>query len=195
MKPVAVALSFVVLLTSACTPETDPRTDRPAVRSVAPTPSASPRARDTARTQIYAQVIRRLVLEDHTFGGGKSPFESVFVVNGALRDANDPRAGDLLGPAGKPFPPGVVEEIEGELGDLPPVRFIVDGERALGRQGLVKGNGVIITLGPIDRNGRRVEVGTGLWCGGKCGQWLTYVLRNRGGRWRITGTTGPYIIS
>jgi hypothetical protein len=54
---------------------------------------------------------------------------------------------------------------------------------------------VIITLGPIARRKGRVHVANGLWCGGVCGQWLTYVLREFEGQWSITGTTGPYAIS
>jgi hypothetical protein len=195
MKPVALVLSILFALTCACTPETDPRADRPAPNAPSPSPSPTLNARDAARIEIYAEVIRRLVLKDHTFGGGKSPFDSVYVVSGAVRKAENPRRGGLFGPAAHPFSTDVVEELEEELRDLPPVRFIGDGERLLGGRQGVKGNGVIITLGPIDRDNKGVQVGTGLYCGGLCGQWLTYVLRERDDRWRITGTTGPYIIS
>jgi hypothetical protein len=61
--------------------------------------------------------------------------------------------------------------------------------------GGVKNDGVIISLGPIERKKGRVHVATGLWCNSTCGQWLTYVLKQRDENWRITGTTGPYAIS
>ncbi|MFN2593580.1 MAG: hypothetical protein ABR579_01675, partial [Actinomycetota bacterium] len=66
------------------------------------------------------------------------------------------------------------------------------GRDALGG---VKNSGVVISLGPIRRRSEQVLVPNTLWCNGLCGQWLTYVLANRNGHWRITGTTGPAAIS
>jgi hypothetical protein len=159
-----------------------------------PTPSGS--ADIPTQAQIYAAVIQRLVTKDHTFGTGPSPFEYVYVVDGPVREAGNPRTG-LVG-ASEQFPDALKRQIVGRLRTLPPIEFISDPDSVRrGRQGLggVKNNGVILTLGPIEPVPNEVHVSTGLWCGGLCGQWQTYVLSAEDDRWRITGTTGPYAIS
>ncbi|MDQ3985504.1 MAG: hypothetical protein M3280_03295 [Actinomycetota bacterium] len=161
------------------------------------TPTESPADEVATKVDIYSAVIRRLVTKDHTFGGGPSPFKFIYIVNGPISDAGDP-LGDHFGPAPDPFSSDVIEGIDDQLRSLPPIRFIMDGDDVrLGRQGIagVKNNGVIISLGHIERKKGRVHVSNGLWCGGTCGQWLTYVLEQRGDTWKITGTTGPHAIS
>lgn len=59
----------------------------------------------------------------------------------------------------------------------------------------VKKGGVLLSLGPIEPSGNRVEVETSLWINGLARQWLTYVLEQRGGTWTVTGTNGPMAIS
>jgi hypothetical protein len=59
----------------------------------------------------------------------------------------------------------------------------------------VKNGGVLISLGSIEPDGKRVEVETSLWINGLAGQWLTYVLEQKDGSWAVTGTTGPMAIS
>lgn len=176
-------------------------TNDPERPSANPSPSpgtATPADDVSAEVQIYSAVIRRLVTKDHTFGRGKSPFEHVFVVNGPIPDAGDPEGGEYVGPASESFPPNVIAGIEEELEDLPPVTFVADGNDVRrGKQGMggVKNDGVIISLGPIEPKKEGVHVSNALWCGGLCGQWLTYVLAEEGGQWKVTGTTGPSAIS
>jgi hypothetical protein len=194
MRTNALVLSAVVILATACTSERSDHSGRPSP----PANTRTPDEEMVARVQIYAAVIRRLVTRDHTFGRGTSPFKYVYVVNGAFGDAGDPLSGDLFGPAPMPFSSVISEGIEEQLQDLPPIRFVIDGNRLRrGNEGMggVKNDGVIISLGTIERKKNRVHVSNGLWCGGLCGQWLTYVLRRSEGRWKITGTTGPYAIS
>src|SRR5919106_2548092 len=183
----------VLMLVAGCT-------DEPRLPAEAPSPSPateSPMGDVAREIEIYSAVIRRPVTKDHTFGGGPAPFRYVYVVNGPIKNAGDP-LGDHFGPATEPFSSTAVDGMEQQLRDLPPLRFILDGNNARrGKQGQggVKNDGVIISLGPIERKKGRVHVATGLWCNGLCGQWLTYVLKPRGDNWRITGTTGPYAIS
>jgi hypothetical protein len=186
----ALALAVVA---GACTQD-----HRPA--PVAPSPRAETKPDDQVvrRIEIYSAVIRHLVTRDHTFGGGPSPFESVYVLDGVIADASDPMAGNLFGPPARSFPLPLVAGIQERLRDLPPLRFVSNGNRVRRGKPLdgVKNEGVIISLGPIEaKKPHRVQVSNSLWCGGLCGQWLTYVLREDDGRWRITGTTGPRIIS
>ncbi|MGH2820952.1 MAG: hypothetical protein ACRDJ5_09905, partial [Actinomycetota bacterium] len=141
---------------------------------------------------IYAAVIHRLVSRDHTFGGGKSPFEHVYVVDGAVAMAGHVmKAGKL----GAPFAHSAKGAIRRRLRSLPPIDFVRDPDSVRSGVGEVENNGVIITLGPIPSGRNKVEVENNLWCGGLCAQWLTYVLERQEEKWRITGTTGPYAIS
>lgn len=188
-----VILFAATIAAAACTNEPEPPSTTPSP------PTESPTTTDdvAAEVEIYSAVIRRLVTKDHTFGQGKSPFKHVYVVDGPVRDAGDP-PGDLFGPASEPFPSDVIAGIEEQLEDLPPVTFVADGNDVRrGPQGMggVKNDGVIISLGPIKPMKERIQVSNSLWCGGLCGQWLTYVLAEDGGHWKITGTTGPYAIS
>jgi hypothetical protein len=144
---------------------------------------------------IYSAVIRRLVTRDHTFGGSRTPFHHVYVIDGVVEEAGDVR-GD--GEQGKPFSSQIREGIKRELDDLPPIDFVRDFDLAWSGDdewGKVKDDGVIITLGPILKKDGRVQVGTNLRCSELCGQWLTYVLDRHRGEWRVTGTVGPVAIS
>jgi hypothetical protein len=157
--------------------------------------SVADRERAERAIGIYSAVVRQLVTKDHTFGGGPSPFERVFIVDGAVQRANDP---GLSREAPRPFTPEVRAGILGELGDLPPVEFVSDpdsvvvGSRECAH---VKGNGVLITLGPIKGGKDRATVPNGLYFACLGGQWLTYELERADEGWRVTGYKGPYIIS
>lgn len=77
------------------------------------------------------------------------------------------------------------------FGGRPAVELIgemQDGMTAT-REGPRKG-GVIITLGPIDGTGDRVEVGNVVWCGNACAAGSTHIVQQDAGSWRVTGTTG-----
>lgn len=152
----------------------------------------------TLEIDVYSAVIRQLVTKDHTFGGESPPFKVVYVINGAVTGAGKPR-GDVFGPAPHRFGQDLIDGIRERLrDDLPPLRFIVDGNefrRGPDQLGGVKNDGVIISLGLIERKRDRVRVPNTLWCGGRCGQWLTYVLAEKNGRWVITGTSGPVAVS
>jgi hypothetical protein len=86
------------------------------------------------------------------------------------------------------------------LSELPPLEFVAEWKAAVvgtasGRPGEARDAGALITLGPIEGGGKRVEVGNSLWVNGLWGRWQTYVVAQRGGVWKVTGTTGPIAIS
>ena len=192
MKERLIALLAVALLAGACTSQPEQ-----AGPSAPPTETPSPQADFQTESQVYAAVIRRLVTKDHTFGGGPSPFGYVYVVDGAIPGAGNPMK-NFRQVASEPFADDLKQEILDRLTDLPPVEFVLDPDDVReGKNGMggVEDFGVIITLGLIERKAAKVHVSNRLWCGGLCGQWLTYVLEPRGNAWRITGTTGPYAIS
>jgi hypothetical protein len=142
--------------------------------------------------EIYAAVIRRLVTKDLT--RGTSP--DVYVVNGAVTGAARPRSENIMRSPDRSFPAEITDGLRHELADLPSVRLLADPRRLLEGPGgrRMRDDDVIIVLGSIERKNRRALVPNGLWCN-KCSQWLTYVLREVEGRWKITGTRGPHIMS
>ena len=183
-----------VLVVAACEDESPrERSDRNQedVPAGAPQNDADPRS-----VEIYAAVIRRLVTKDHTFGGAPSPFEHVYVLDGPWHGAGHPNRS--LRPSDERFGSEIKEALKVELASLPPIDFIHDPDSVrVGKRGMggVKEDGVIVTVGPIVGRGHNVKVANSLWCGGLCGQWLTYRVKLKGGNWRIMGTVGPYAIS
>jgi hypothetical protein len=146
---------------------------------------------------IYSAVVRQLVTKDHTFGGAPSPFKRVYVVDGAVADASDPRMPAYLDVAG-PFATELKETVLRALADLPRVEFLSDPETVIVDEKTcprVEGDGVLISLGPISTGDRPVAVATGLFFACEGGQWLTYVLERAEEKWRIVGTRGPVAIS
>jgi hypothetical protein len=146
---------------------------------------------------IYAAVIRQLVTKDHTFGSGPTPFERVFVLDGPVVDFDYALAGRVR--PSKPFSLALKLQILEALRDLPPVRFVNNPDAVLvDRRGCpqVRGRGVLISLGPIAKaRGEAATVANSLFIACLGGQWLTYVLEPRAGRWRVVDTNGPVVVS
>jgi hypothetical protein len=194
MKPISVVLVGITLALAACdrSTESEPTTETAGPTTETGSLTVEPDARTVA---VYSAVVRQLVTKDHTFGGGEAPFERVFIVVRGDENASSPYSHPLAGPR------LTAEEqaaILGELADLPPVRFVEDpdsvivGEKRCAR---VKGNGVLITLGPIKGDPERVTVRNRMFFACLGGQGLTYVLERAEGDWRVTGTKGPIVIS
>ena len=176
MTRLALLLVGIALVVSACGgAEASPPTTQP----------APPKADRSA--EIYAAVVKQLVTKDHTFGSAESPFDHVYVIDGAVNDAGERT----------PFGPGVHEEIARSLGELP-VEFVRDADSVIENADScaeVKGEGVLITLHPIDGDGDRVEVANELFFACLGAQGLTYIVKHVDGQWQVTGTTGPISVA
>ena len=199
MRKTLLCLVVTAVLVTGCTGRSiDEMRGRGPVAAGGTSSSATRSARTiNEQADIYAAVIRRLVTRDHTFGEGTSPFGHVYVLDGPVPGAGKPTNVTLIDPP-RTFERATIAGIRDRLMDLPPITFIPGPHRVRkGKDGLggVKNEGVIISLGPIERSGANVEVPNALWCGGLCGQWLTYVLREHDEGWKVTGTTGTYAIS
>jgi hypothetical protein len=191
MRRKVAVIALGLLAVTSCGQSAGPRSG-----STQPSPTPSGHTDIPTQAQIYAAVIQRLVTKDHTFGTAPSPFRYVYVLDGPIPDAANPRNG--LEPAVEGFPEALKRQVVDRLAGLPPLEFISNPDSVrLGKQGLegVRNDGVVLSLGPIEPVQSKVHVSTGLWCGGLCGQWQTYVLSHEDDRWRLTGTTGPYAIS
>jgi hypothetical protein len=150
---------------------------------------------------IYASVIRQLVIEDHTYGRNDPGFKVVYILDGPVEGAQDSmKTTDEYVPKAR-FPEDVKTGLKDQLADLPPLVFVaerssaIEGEKGGTAPGHVVNDGVLLTLGPIIGDRRRVEVGSSLWINGLAGFWATYVVERRGGAWTLTGTTGTVAIS
>jgi hypothetical protein len=149
---------------------------------------------------VYAAVIEQLVEESRLGPRDKAPFKVLFVLDGAVPDAAKATAQD--DPA-EPFSHDVKDGIRflAELGDLPPVEFVATRKSAVvgtgsgKRAGRAKDGGAVISLGLIEGQKNRVEIGNSLWVDGLWGTCQTYVVAQKDGTWRVTGTTGPVAIS
>ncbi len=198
MRHVGSLLAVLAIALSGCGGGSEPDAGRDRPQSGGGNDVGSGSAETIDETAaIYAAVVRRLVTRDHTFGGAPSPFKRVYVVDGAVPDANDPRMPARLDVA-RPFDAQLKETIVRRLVDLPRVEFVSDPERVIVEEKKcprVKGDGVVVSLGPIARSDRRRTVATGLFSACLAGQWLTYVLERGGNEWRVVGTRGPVAIS
>jgi hypothetical protein len=194
MRRIGAVLVGVALALAACD-RGEEATPRPEAGTT--TVAASGNQPDAERAAaVYAAVIRRLMTKDHTFGGGEAPFDRIFVVDGAVKRAGNPAG--LPAAAVERFDPDVRAAIERRLTDLPPLEFVSDPDSVIvGRKRCahVKGNGVLMTLGPISGGSARVTVPNGMFFACLGGQWLTYVLKGEGGHWRVVGTKGATVIS
>jgi hypothetical protein len=143
---------------------------------------------------IYGAVIERLVK-----GGTRERtdyrIKMIFVLDGVVAHAADPtKPYDPEQPFNHELKDGI--RFLAALVDLPQTEFVADREAAFVGTGSGRARGgVIVSLGPIEGAGNRVEVGASAWRIGLYGQWLTYVVEQKDGGWKVTGTTGPLVIS
>ena len=154
---------------------------------------AATRAAST-EAAIYAAVIRRAMRE----GAAGSTRGAVYVVDGPVKGAGMPR-GDVYARPRGPFEGTLIDEIQQTLGpSVPPLRLVRDVKVALPENsdnGAVGDNKAVLLLGDIGRTGAdEAHVPITWWCD-KCSRWLTYVVIDTGGGWRVRGIAGPETIS
>ncbi len=155
-------------------------------------------------TAIYATVIRQLATVDDTFGGNLKP-PTLYII----RETDD-KAGNPNGPGtfSTTIPQSVQDKIIDMLQDLSADIIWIDkfedaefekskvaGSEHLPAQ-MVKGGGAIITLGNarLQKDGT-AQVAGSIYVGNLAAGGSTYVLENKDGVWKITGTTGSRWIS
>jgi hypothetical protein len=197
MKRLALAL-MLILIPLGCGSEAEELDSASPGNQPEGTDSAGQLSRETS---VYAAVIRQLVTKDHTFGGADPGFKVVYVMDGVVAGAGKVDGNVEESDPAQPFGDEVKAGLLSALEDLPPIEFVsqrssvVVGTNSGTAPGSVKNSGVLISLGPIEGNGTKIEVGNSLWISGLAGQWLTYVLQARDGAWKVVGTTGPVAIS
>jgi hypothetical protein len=178
---------LVVLVTMGCslfgTTEEERRSETRPVEQTAPSPQP-----DRA-SAVYATVVRELAASDRFFARARV----IYVRDGAIKDAAKVRSNRQEPKTS--FSEALREDVASALSDLAPVRFVVEQKSVLNRDGAIRNDGILITLGPIRDHGKGVEVGCNAWMKGKDNRWLTYVVRRNGDTWAVTGTTGTMAIA
>ena len=188
-------LLLLVLAATAC--GTNANQNEPAsARGGPPTSTVDDQASKNAA--VYAAVVRQLVEVDHGFGGAPSPYERVYVVDGAVPHAANAVRGQSRLPA-KPFASELKSQIIGQLDDLPPLAFVrapaqVISGRSAASPGEVVHRGVLVSLGRVTWiNSHEARIPNNRWATGLNGQWLTYIVKFEHGRWRVNGVLNSMV--
>ena len=148
------------------------------------------------QAEVYIQVLRRYLSTpaENSFPG--QAFKTVYVLDRAYRDAADPGGKHHRG---TPITAQTRRQVTAALAGMAHVVFITSRDSVIETRdgcGHVKNGGILITLGPPDGDGHRVQVAVNGFVACLGATWLTYVLQNQpGSGWRVTGTTGSMAIS
>jgi hypothetical protein len=198
MRRTVLLLSVAALLLASCGSETDEGQD--AQPTGAPQASASGSAgRRIAISGAVFEALYEAELGDQPEG----TYGQVIL--------NEQICGFTLVPPGHPDKSDVVQGVWGEdtvcqepfsseektalvaaLPDLPGVWFTPEPGEVIDRimDGDLAGIGVLLSLGPIEGAGPRVEVPARSSCGLQCGRFVTFVAERGHDGWEVTGTTG-----
>jgi hypothetical protein len=207
---------LIALLLAACTaggsatgtppaPTAAPGETPTASPPTATEPAATPAGEDTPpenaageadAAAIYAAVVRQLYEVDNSF---EQPPNWPYLY--ILSETDDSITGlGEVGPS-ESIPPAAQAAIAEQLADLPAEIIWAQSwdDVPIEEEGgaVREGDGAIITLGNIHPTDEadRVEVPSGLYCGGLCGTGMTYIVERQGDTWVVTGVTGPVWIS
>jgi hypothetical protein len=138
---------------------------------------------------IYAAVIRRIYVQDDTFGGTLQP-DTLYVLQ-----TTDDGKGDPETEQGAPalLPEALQNEIAQSLADLPTqIVWVADaGQVPQDAHGQVAGKGAIITLGNIHpQEDGSVYLSGSIYVAMLASGGQTYIVERVDGSWEVTGNTG-----
>jgi hypothetical protein len=186
---VVVATSIAV---TGCTARTN--ADQP---SPPPTHRTDPTPLDR-QASIYAAVLRQYLTSggghdggDAGFGGFRFPH--IFVLDHTVVPGADPFG--QSGSGSGPIPAAVRRAVTRSLADVGLLSFVPSGKAVIvrGSCGEVLDRGILITLGPVDGVGDRVQVGIYGHVSCVATSSLAYWVGRTGGGWRVAGVAwrGP----
>ncbi|GAB3840466.1 hypothetical protein ACFPIJ_45060 [Dactylosporangium cerinum] len=166
-------------------------------RDPAPGDTRDAAPRDTRDVDVYVQVLRRYLTNssENSFPGDQ--IKRVFILDRAVPGIGDPQPGAAA--AGEPIPAATQRDVLDALAETRPVSFVADRASVITSDGgceVVRDGGILVTLGPLDGHGDRVEVGINGYVACLGATWLTYVVQHTAGTgWQVTGTTGSMSIA
>jgi hypothetical protein len=156
-------------------------------------------SQDTRTVDVYAAVI--------TYMAGTEGFNGrIYVQEGpcdAERKPIEDHEGDFMWElkdrCGPPFSEAEQQAIKDRVRDLGPIEFVADAkaiqDRIFEATVVATRPDMLIRFGRIPEEGDRLEIPASAYCGGRCGHWMTLVVQDVDGAWKVTGTTGPVAIS
>ena len=209
MKRLAMLLAVTIVVVACADPEGLPKsrygdflptttaviaTDANTVGDTPPTTAVVTTNDEEPTAQMLAAAVLQLISKDHTFGQGPPPFTEYLI------QANlDPFAGNVTGTgqqATRALTNAEQSAIEAVVSSFGPVRWIEDPDewRTSDLRPVIEG-AVILGVGEPSVDDSTGLVPVSLWCGGRCGTWLTYRLDLVDDAWNVTGIEGPIAIS
>jgi hypothetical protein len=173
---------------TGCTAHTS--TDQPP-----PAPNPTPVDR---QAPIYAAVLRQYLTSGDAAIAADHRFPQIFVIDHAVPGAGASGHGASgHGASGDgPIPPGARRAITHALTDVGPLTFVASGEEVIVEPhgcAHVRDDGILITLGPVDGSGDRVQVGVNGFLACLGANSLTYSVQQTSSGWMVSGITalGP----
>jgi hypothetical protein len=202
MRPVRTIIAVLfaaAIAVTGCTAHTS--TDQPSPTPPATHPShhSQPRpdrfdlTRPDWEAQIYTAVLRQYLTSGDASVGAGYRFPQVFVLDHTV-PVPAPRA--TARPGGGPIPTAVQRAIIHALTEVGPLTFVASGDEVIVEpQGCahVRDEGILVTLGPVDGVGDRVQVGVDGFLACLGANSLTYSVQQTSSGWRVSGITayGP----
>ena len=173
---------------SAPAPASASRLSNPASRC--PTPTI--RLRSTGSSLIYGAVLRQYLTSGDA-GYGDTRFPHIFALDHTVAGAGAPGHGV---PGGGPISRAVQRAIAHALTDVGPLTFVASRDAVIEKPhgcAHVRGDGILVTLGPVDGSGDRVQVGINGFRACLGANSLTYLVERTGRGWAVSGITayGP----
>jgi hypothetical protein len=102
---------------------------------------------------------------------------------------------ELRDKCGSPFSEEEQQALRDLLGELRDVEFVSDWkavqDRIFEATGAGTGSDLLIRFARAPAEGDRLEIPASAYCGGLCAHWMTLVVEQVAGAWKVTGTTGP----
>jgi hypothetical protein len=135
---------------------------------------------------IYTAVLRQyLTSGDHSFGDTRFPH--IFALDHTVAGAGAP---GHKSPGGGPIPRGVQRAITHALTGVGPLTFVASSDAFIEDPhgcAHVQGDGILVTLGPVDGSGDRVQVGINGFRACLGANSLTYLVERTGRGWAVSG--------
>jgi hypothetical protein len=213
MRPIRTLVTVVFIAAIAitgCSAHTDANQPSPPPpvpdTTHAPPPPTHPHRPDPApvdrrvvdrQAPIYAAVLRQYLTSGDAAIAAEYRFSHIFVIDHAVAGAGASGPG-ASGPGtfeDGPIPPAARRAITHALTDVGPLTFVASGDEAIEPHSCaqVRDHGILITLGPVDGTGDRVQVGVNGHMGCLGANSLTYEVQQTSSGWMVSGTTavGP----
>jgi hypothetical protein len=160
---------------------------QPSRPQIAPNPTHTPAPADR-QALIYAAVLRQYLTSGDAVIAADYRFPHIFVFDHAVADAGASGPGTT---GDEPIPPAARRAITHALTDVGPLTFVASGDEVIEPHSCanVRGDGILITLGPVEGTGDRVQVDVNGHMSCLGGNSLTYEIRQTSNGWRVSGIT------